>query len=449
MSQDSTIAVVGGGLVGSLCACMLGKRGFQVDLYESRDDMRTQEHVTGRSINLALSTRGRAALSLLGLEEQVIERHGIPMNARLIHDLDGKRRPIPYGQKGQCIYSVGRRYLNEVLLSACEKNQRVKLHFKHKLKSANLDQGKLNFARPDGTEHTVQRNVIIGCDGAYSAVRREMLKRPLFNYSQSYIPHGYIELCIPPTHDGKFAMEVNYLHIWPRGKFMLIALPNQDCTYTVTLFMPFDMFYSLSTREKLLDFFGQYFPDAIPLIGKDDLVETFFSIKPSPLVMVKCKPYHVGGKVLIMGDAAHAMVPFYGQGMNAGFEDCCILNELLDIYGSDFDEVFPKYTEVRNPDAEAICDLALYNYIEMRDLVNSPMFLLRKKFDIVLNKLMPNFWIPLYTSVTFSRLRYHKCIENRAWQDKVITRLLGTVFVSGAVAALAVGVQAVLKLNVP
>lgn len=441
MSEES-LAVVGGGLVGSLCACLLGNRGYQVDLYESRDDIRLQEHVPGRSINLALSVRGRAALALLGLEEEVIERHAIPMRARLIHHTDGSRRAMPYGKEGQAIYSVGRRFLNEVLLTACEANPNVKIHFRHKLQTADLDKAHLTFRGPDGQELRVQHRALFGCDGAYSAVRRQMLRRPRFNYSQTYIPHGYLELCIPPTKDGQFAMEVNYLHIWPRGQFMLIALPNQDRTYTATLFMPFDIFESLSSAEELLAFFRVHFPDTIPLIGEDHLVKSYFAVDASPMVMIKCNPYHVADKSILLGDAAHAMVPFYGQGMNAGFEDCCLLNELLDQCGlDDLGAVFSKFTTTRNPDAEAICDLALYNYVEMRDLVNTPVFMLRKKLDTLLNRLAPSIWIPLYTTVTFSRTRYHECVKNRAWQDKWLSRMVSGTLASFGVAALAVGLQ--------
>ncbi|XP_067136006.1 kynurenine 3-monooxygenase [Centruroides vittatus] len=420
MMENKSVAIIGGGLVGSLASCFLGNRGIKVDLYEQRKDIRTLEHVTGRSINLALSVRGRSALKAVGLEEEIIERHAIPMFGRMIHDKDGRRKPIFYGKNNQCIFSVGRRHLNEVLLTAAEAHPNVNIHFQHKLTSLDLDKGEMIFSVPN---NSVSSNAdwIIGCDGAYSAVRRSMLKQPLFDYSQEYISHGYMELTIPPNEHEEFAMEVNYLHIWPRKTFMLIALPNQDCTYTVTLFMPFGRFAELSTPTKLLDFFNNYFPDAVKLIGKDKLITDYFQNKASPLVTVKCRPYYFG-KAMLMGDAAHAMVPFYGQGMNAGFEDCLIFDELLTKHSNHFDLAISEFSENRQPDAVAICDLAVYNYKEMRDLVNSKLFIARKYLDNLLNDIFPDKWVPLYSSVSFTRMKYSECIKNKKWQDKIIKR---------------------------
>lgn len=413
------MAICGGGLVGALNACFMAKRGYFVELFEMRPDIRTQDIVRGRSINLALSVRGREALKCVGMEEVMVQK-GIPMYARMIHDLSGARRPIPYGKGKQNIMSVDRRLLNEVLLDAAEKYPNVKTYFNHKLQKCNFETGEIVFLKDDKEE--VQRTVdlIVGNDGAFSAVRRQMMKNVRFDYEQTYIPHGYMELNIPPTARDEFAMEVNYLHIWPRNEFMMIALPNLDTSYTTTLFMPFEIFDSIKTEEQLMQFFRDKFPDSLPLLGEENLKQTFLSSKALPLVSIKCHPYHVGSRAVIMGDAAHAMVPFYGQGMNCGFEDCIVLSDMLDKYNDDFSKALPAYTEHRNPDAKAMCDLAMYNYIEMRASVNSPLFLLRKYLDNFLYALFPEAWIPLYTSVAFTRTRYHLCIANRDWQDKVL-----------------------------
>lgn len=437
-NQNLNVAVVGGGLVGSLLAIHLGKKGHTVDLYEYREDIRTAELVIGRSINLALSARGRKALAEVGLEDALLQ-HGIPMKGRMLHDLKGNRKIVPYdANTNQCIYSVGRKHLNEVLLDAAEKYPNINLHFNKKLHSANLDEGEMSFVDPATKETTsTKADLIVGCDGAYSAVRKEIVKRPGYDFSQTYIEHGYLELCIPPTKDGEFAMPHNYLHIWPRGKFMMIALPNQDCTWTVTLFMPFTNFASIKCDGDLLQFFKTYFPDAIDLIGRERLIKDFFKIKPQSLVMIKCKPYNIGGKAVIIGDAAHAMVPFYGQGMNAGFEDCTVLTELFNKHGSDVDRILAEYSETRWEDAHAICDLAMYNYIEMRDLVTKRSYLFRKKLDEFLFWLLPNTWVPLYNSVSFSHMKYSKCIANRKWQDQILTRVL---YCSSFVAIAAAGI---------
>lgn len=422
-TKTKHVAVCGGGLVGALNACFLAKRGYQVELFEMRQDIRTMEVVRGRSINLALSVRGREALKAVGLEDRVIQK-GIPMYARMIHDLDGRRRPIPYGKGDQNIMSVDRRLLNEILLDAAETYPTLQTYFNHKVWRCNFDTGEVILLH-EGKEVKRTVDLIVGNDGAFSAVRHQMMKHTgtRFNYQQEYIPHGYMELIIPPTPDNQFAMEVNYLHIWARNEFMMIALPNLDMSYTTTMFMPFDIFKSIKTEQQLMDFFRDKFPDSIPLLKEANLKKTFMDSKALPLVSIKCYPYHIGSKGVLMGDAAHAMVPFYGQGMNCGFEDCLVLNEMLDKYNDDFDLALPAYTEFRNPDAKAICDLAMYNYIEMRESVNSPLFIIRKKLDNLLNTLFPSSWIPLYSTVSFSRMRYHQCIENRKWQDKVLNQI--------------------------
>lgn len=429
--KQKHVAVVGGGLVGALQACFLAKRNYKVDVFEMRQDIRTMEVVRGRSINLALSVRGREALKRVGIEDDIVQV-GIPMYARMIHDMDGKRRPIPYGKKDQYIMSVDRRHLNEELLTAAEKFSNVTLHFEHKMLDCDFDEGKLVFQKGDGSTTEVTVDLIVGCDGAFSVVRRQMMKKTLLDYQQIFIPHGYMELCMPPTERDEYAMEVNYLHIWARNEFMMIALPNLDKTYTVTLFMPFDMYKELTTEKKVLDFFKKTFPDAVPLLGEKRIADTVLNNKALPMVTVKCNPYHIKEKAVIMGDAAHAMVPFYGQGLNCGFEDCIILDDLLNKHKDDVGTALKEFTTTRSVDAKAMCDLAFYNYVEMRQSVNSRIFLVRKKLDNLLYWLFPRTWVPLYTMVSFSRTRYHECIKRREWQDKVLTRCL---YIGGLVAA--------------
>ncbi|XP_053314714.1 kynurenine 3-monooxygenase [Spea bombifrons] len=412
------LTIVGGGLVGSLNACLFAKKGFHVDLYEAREDIRTAKIVSGRSINLALSYRGLQALKAVDLEDRV-KAKGIPMVARMIHSLSGKKSSIPYGKHNQYILSVDRANLNKELLNAAEKYSNVTLHFEQKLTNCNVDSGTMTFVGKTGEEIHIKSKLIVGCDGAFSVVRKQFMRRPRFNYSHVYIPHGYKELTIPPKN-GEFAMEKNYLHIWPRNTFMMIALPNLDKSFTCTLFMPFEEFEKITTAEQVLDFFKTYFPDSIELIGADKLKEDFFLLPPQALISVKCSSFCVENKCVLMGDAAHAVVPFYGQGMNAGFEDCLLFSELMEQYNNNFDICLPEFSRLRVPDAHAISDLAMYNYKEMRAHVNSKWFIFRKYVDNILNTIMPSTFIPLYSMVTFSRIRYHEVIKRWKWQSKVI-----------------------------
>jgi len=432
----SKVAVIGGGLVGALEACVLAKKGYEVDLYEFREDIRQMEHVPGRSINLAMSVRGMSAMNSIGLGNHIAEEYGIPMRARMIHTVGGDTYPVPYGKEDQCIYSVGRRYVNEILLTAGEKYPNLHTHFHHKLTNIDIDQAKMVFSH-NGEEIKKEADFILGCDGAFSTVRKAMMRRPWFDYKQEYIPHAYLELCIPATADNEFAMPPNYLHIWPRGQFMMIGLPNQDKSFTMTLFMPKITFDGITNAEDLVNFFEEYFADSIPLIGKEKMIEDYFNTRPLPLISIKCNPYHLTDKCLILGDAAHAMVPFYGQGMNCGMEDVLVLTEMMfEKYPNDRLKAFEEYSKHRNPDAEAMCDLAMYNYIEMRDLTARLSFLIRKKLDNFLYWVFPRKWVPLYTSVTFTRMRYHHCISNKKWQDE----LLGKIGNFMAMSSLAAGV---------
>lgn len=425
-----SVAVVGGGLVGSLQASLLAKRGFSVNLYDLRGDIRNMKHVSGRSINLALSVRGREALKAIGIEEKVL-KEAVPMHARMIHSLSGKMSAQPYGQSGQCIYSVDRRNLNETLLTEAESHPNVTLHFNHKLIRADLNKKTLHFSAND-EPLIVETDFIFGCDGAYSTVRRQMMRWGRLNYEQEYIEHGYKELNIPPTADGGYALPPNYLHIWPRNEFMMIALPNMDGSFTVTLFMPFTNFDAIDSREDVLAFFTEHFPDSIERIGVENLVTNYFNNPTGRLISVKCYPHFMADSTVLLGDAAHAVVPFYGQGMNAGFEDCLIFYEQLIEAEDCLSLAAENYSSSHWRDCHAIADLSKYNYLEMRSHVNSRIFLLFKHIDKLLHTLFPRLFIPLYTMVAFTRTPYHQVVVRARRQELVVRGAL----ITGGVALL-------------
>ncbi|KAJ3412145.1 hypothetical protein HDV05_001183 [Chytridiales sp. JEL 0842] len=423
-----SVAVVGGGLVGSLAAIYFAQRGWAVTLYELRKDIRAVKQSSGRSINLALSVRGISALEGAGAGSGILETL-IPMKGRMIHIGDGKLQSQAYGVFGECINSVDRKLINEKLLDAVEKYPNVKVVFECNLSSMDVPNKTMMFKRPNGQTLEAKADFIVGADGAFSHVRRELMRVTRISFQQDFIEHAYVELNMPPDTNGNYKMDPNHLHIWPRETFMMIALPNVDRSFTVTLFMPWEKFDSITNEKELLEFFEKTFPDSVPLIGKELLVEDYFKNPKGALVSVKCKPYHYKSSAVIIGDAAHAMVPFYGQGMNCGFEDCLVLNQILDKHLGPKESVTSKhpkpaaleaaleeYTRTRNPDAEAICDLAMYNYVEMRSSVTKWSYLLRKKIESFLYKLIPKTVIPLYTMVSFTRIPYSQALERNKRQ---------------------------------
>lgn len=421
MKKDITI--VGAGLVGSLLGIYLRKKGHTVSVFERRADVRKAAAYAGRSINLALSDRGIKALEEVGIMEE-IRKICIPMHGRFIHNADGSTAYQAYGNEGQYINSVSRGELNRKLMDLAEANG-VQINFEKKLEHIDFKTNELSFE--DGEKKS--SDIIFGSDGAYSAARlTHQLQHDRFQYHQFYIDFGYKELTIPAGENGSFLMEKNALHIWPRGNFMLIALPNPDGSFTCTLFFPFEgdpSFKSLDTTEKAKVFFEKTFADAAAMIP--DFEEQFINNPTSSLVTVKCFPWIREDKFALIGDACHAIVPFFGQGMNCGFEDCSVLNGLIEKYENDWTTILEKYQDLRKPDGDAIADLALNNFVEMRDKVADPAFLLQKKIEAHFSKKHPDKWTPAYSQVTFSpHIRYSEALRNGNRQEKMMESIMKT-----------------------
>lgn len=417
-------AIIGGaGLVGSLWASYLARRGYEVTVYERRADMRQTQIAGGRSINLALSERGLKALAGAGITDEV-HAMAIPMHGRLIHNEQGETNLQPYGLQGQYINSISRGGLNELLMDKAEATGKVTFKFGHKCVDVNPEQGTIVLEDYSGNRLLDEADLIFGTDGAFSAIRGSLMRTDRFNYSQQYLEHGYKELTIPASESGGFRIEKNALHIWPRKRFMLIALPNKDGSFTVTLFLAFEgdpSFSKLNTEQEVREFFNKYFPDAVKHMP--ELLEDFNSNPTSSLVTVRCYPWSHSGKVLLMGDASHAIVPFYGQGMNAGFEDCTVLNELLEEHGEDWPKVMDLFQRKRKADADAIADLAMRNFIEMRDLVADDRFVLRKKVEKLMHQAHPDEFLPLYSMVTFSHIPYDEALRQGKLHDAYFEKL--------------------------
>ncbi|MDB9775724.1 FAD-dependent monooxygenase [Vicingaceae bacterium] len=415
------IAIVGAGLVGSLQAILLAKKGYHVEVFERRPDMRNVKLIAGRSINLALSDRGWKALKMAGVDDKIKET-AIPMYGRMMHAEDGTLTPQAYGKEGQAIYSVSRGGLNQTLMNLADKYDNVNFNFNKACKNVDLENNELTFSDVETKEKTIfSPDRIFGTDGAFSAIRARLQKTSRFNYSQTYLKHGYKELCIPANPDGTHQIDKNSLHIWPRGEYMMIALPNIDGSFTCTLFFPFEganSFESIKTEQDVLRFFNERFADVVPLMP--DLVTEYFENPTSPLVTVKCEPWNYSDKIILMGDASHAIVPFYGQGMNSGFEDCSVFEEMSANFDGNWAKLFEDFANERKPNGDAIADLAIQNFIEMRDKVADESFLLRKKIEKKLFTKYPDKWMPLYSQVTFSHIPYATANAQGKKQEKIM-----------------------------
>ena len=415
--------LIGSGLAGGLLAAYLGRRGYDVDLYERRADPREGNIVGGRSINLAISTRGIHALEEIGIADEALQ-HAIPMRGRMIHPAGVGARTIfsPYDvDPKKCINSIGRAALNTTVIEAAQQFPNVRVHFNHKCTDVDLDTATAQLETEYGNV-AGHGNAVIGVDGAFSAVRKSMQRKiGNFHYDESYLAHGYKELTIPPGPGGVWRMEKNALHIWPRKSFMMIALPNPDGSFTCTLFWEFEgprSFATTKTDEDVRRFFDEEFPDAVPLMPT--LLEDFRQNPTGSLVTIRCAPWSYRDKVCLLGDAAHAVVPFYGQGMNAAFEDCVVLDECLGKFPDDRERAFAEYFFRRKENADALADLAIGNFIEMRDKTASKTFRAKKKLDHLLEAALPGIYLPLYTMVTFTRMPYAQAAQRARRQNGVV-----------------------------
>ncbi|MDP7526395.1 MAG: NAD(P)/FAD-dependent oxidoreductase [Candidatus Marinimicrobia bacterium] len=418
--------LIGAGLTGPLLATYLAQQGYSVEIFERRPDMRKESISAGRSINLALSARGNHALKEVGLYDK-IKPNTIPMKGRMIHDLNGNTHLQPYGQKeNEVIFSVSRAQLNMDLMTLAEETGKVTIRFNHQLLSADLEQNKLLFQLSDSLEEIeLPFNRVIGCDGSASILRKSIVEKANIQYVKKPLGHGYKELTIPPLESGKFRIEPNALHIWPRGNHMLIALPNNDFSFTCTLFFPMTgatSFETVKTEKDILDLFQSQFHDAIKLIP--NLVEDFQKNSTGDLASVYCKPWHLGDKALLIGDAAHAVVPFFGQGMNASFQDCSTLAKLMGQNKNDWKTIFNTFSSVQVENGHAIADMAIENYLEMRDHVNDTEYKKRRNVELKLERMFPGQFIPRYSMVSFHQIPYAEVYQRGGKQFKIIGDVL-------------------------
>lgn len=430
-TNKDKILIIGAGLCGTLLALRMAQRGYKVELREKRSDMRNAEFIGGRSINLALSDRGLKALRIVGMEDQILEEC-IPMNGRMIHGVDGALRLSNYsGRTGEYINSVSRGGLNVALLEKADEFDNLTVVFNSSCLNVELETGTANFKNADGTTETITADVVIGTDGAGSAVRKSLMSRTtdlLFNYSQDFLRTGYKELEIPADENGGFRIEKNALHIWPRGHYMMIALPNLDGSFTVTMFHPFEGeagFNTLNTPEKVQAFFEKYYPDSLEHLP--NLVETYFENPVGTLGTIKCYPWQAFGKVLIMGDAAHAVVPFYGQGMNASFEDVRVFDEIVEAHEGNWATILEKFQEERVDNGNAIGDLAKQNEYEMREKVSDPIFIKKRGLEMRLEQEYPAYYSK-YSLVTFNEnISYSEAMRLGKLQDEALLELCRSV----------------------
>ncbi len=435
--SESKVVVIGAGLAGSLTSILLARRGCNVELYEYRQDEAVLDSNTTyqqRSINLAISTRGLTALEQVGLADKV-RAMGVPMHGRAVHSVAGNVDYQRYGVTGQFLLSISRSRLNALLIAECKKEPNVKLFFAHKCVDVDVDAGCATFASSSGVVKATG-DVVIGADGTWSRVRAAFMRRRDFNFSQDYIAAAYKEITLDPRDD---SMDPNWLHVWPRHRFMLIALPNDVKSYTCTLFMDRAMFDELKNGDggEAVRFFEKHFPDALKHMPT--LRDEFIKTPTPPLVTVRCGPYHAG-KCLLIGDAAHSMVPFYGQGSQCAFEDCHVLATLFKEC-ADWNQLLPRFTKARKENADAIADLSLDNYIDMASRSATPSIVAKRRLGVLMNRLFPAWWTPLYTMISFSNIPYAEAVKRVQNREALLTKVLHVSVMTGAAVALIGGTR--------
>ena len=417
------ITIVGAGLVGSLCSLYMTNRGYKVNVFERRNDLRSEIITAGKSINLALSKRGWTSLEQAGIANQVM-KIAIPVYKRIMHDNKGKLTEQPYGNKDEAIYSVSRAQMNVLMMDLAEKNG-AKLHFNEKCIDVDFEQSIVTFENTESKKNqNVKSDFLIGADGAFSVVRKKMVNKYKHDYDYNEIDHDYKELLIPAGKNNSYLLDKNALHIWPRGDFMLMALANLDGSFTCTLFAPkkgLNSFEGLNKKEEVEAYFANIFPDFFELVP--NLYEQWLLNPTSSLGIVRTFPWHIKDTTLIIGDAAHATVPFYGQGMNCGFEDCRILNNFLDKYDN-LSTCFENFSNERKPNGDGVQELSMHNFIVMRDKTADPKFLLQKKIEKKFSNLYPNKWTPLYSMVSFTNISYSEAWEIGMRQEKMMQKIM-------------------------
>ena len=417
------ITIVGAGLVGSLCSLYMTNRGYNVNVFERRNDLRSEIITAGKSINLALSKRGWTSLEQAGIANQVM-KIAIPVYKRIMHDNKGKLTEQPYGNKDEAIYSVSRAQMNVLMMDLAEKNG-AKLHFNEKCIDVDFEQSIVTFENTESKKNqNVKSDFLIGADGAFSVVRKKMVNKYKHDYDYNEIDHDYKELLIPAGKNNSYLLDKNALHIWPRGDFMLMALANLDGSFTCTLFAPkkgLNSFEDLNKKEEVEAYFANIFPDFFELVP--NLYEQWLLNPTSSLGIVRTFPWHIKDTTLIIGDAAHATVPFYGQGMNCGFEDCRILNNFLDKYDN-ISTCFENFSNERKPNGDGVQELSMHNFIVMRDKTADPKFLLQKKIEKKFSNLHPNKWTPLYSMVSFTNISYSEAWEIGMRQEKIMQKIM-------------------------